>query len=127
MLELDHINLFAEDVARSREFYLQVLAPFGYRLVRDFGEVAAGLGTENYAALGLVRSKPTVQAVHLAFRVGTRNEVERFYAGALSAGAKSNGAPGLRVHYHPHYYAAFVLDPDGHNLEVVCHLPEGAA
>jgi catechol 2,3-dioxygenase-like lactoylglutathione lyase family enzyme len=127
VLKLDHLNLDVEDVARSRDFYLQVLAPFGYGLVRDLGQVAAGLGTENYAALALVRSERAVHSVHLAFRVDSRAEVERFYAAALSAGARCNGAPGLRSHYHPHYYAAFVLDPDGHNLEVVCHLPEGAA
>jgi len=85
---------------------------------------AVGLGTEDYAILALVRSERAVHSVHLAFRVGSRAEVERFYATALSAGARSNGAPGLRSHYHAHYYAAFVLDPDGHNLEVVCHLPE---
>jgi catechol 2,3-dioxygenase-like lactoylglutathione lyase family enzyme len=76
--------------------------------------------------LGLVRSERAADPIHLAFRVESRDEVARFYAEALSAGGRSNGAPGLRTHYHPHYYAAFVLDPDGHNLEVVCHRPEEA-
>jgi catechol 2,3-dioxygenase-like lactoylglutathione lyase family enzyme len=120
-LQLDHLNLYVEEVARSREFYLRVLAPFGYRLLRDFGEDAAGLGTLNYAILGLVRAQPGFPSTHLAFSVSTHGEVERFHAAALAAGGRDNGAPGLRPHYHPDYYAAFVIDPDGHNLEVVCH------
>jgi catechol 2,3-dioxygenase-like lactoylglutathione lyase family enzyme len=120
-VQLDHLNLYVEDVARSRDFYLRVLAPFGYRLVRDFGADAAGLGTLNYAILGLVRAQPGFPGAHLAFSVTTHGEVERFHAAALAAGARDNGAPGLRAHYHPDYYAAFVIDPDGHNLEVVCH------
>ncbi len=112
-----------EDVARSRAFYLRVLGPFGYRLLRDFGAEAAGLGTEQYAVLGLVRSPPGFPSTHLAFRVDSHAEVERFHAEALAAGGRDNGAPGLRPHYHPHYFAGFVLDPDGHNLEVVCHAP----
>ncbi|EEZ29916.1 glyoxalase/bleomycin resistance protein/dioxygenase [Brucella pinnipedialis M292/94/1] len=62
--------------------------------------------------------------LHVAFSAGTRSEVDRFYEAAIAAGGRDNGKPGLRPHYHPDYYAAFVLDPDGHNIEVVCHLPE---
>jgi catechol 2,3-dioxygenase-like lactoylglutathione lyase family enzyme len=119
--QLDHLNLYVEDVARSREFYLRVLSPFGYRLVRDFGPDAAGLGTLDDAILGLVRAQPGFPGAHLAFSVATHGEVERFHAAALAAGARDDGAPGLRPHYHPDCYAAFVIDPDGHNLEVVCH------
>jgi catechol 2,3-dioxygenase-like lactoylglutathione lyase family enzyme len=124
-LQLDHLNLYVEDVARSREFYLSVLAPFGYRLVRDFGEDAAGLGTLNTAILDLVRAQPGFPATHLAFAVTTHGEVERFHAAALAAGARDDGAPGLRPRDDLDYYAGFVIDPDGHNLEVVCHTREG--
>ncbi len=127
MLELDHINLPVANVARSREFYEKLLAPFGYRVIRDYGDVAAGLGMVKYAVLALVRSGQAVQPVHLAFRLQSRAEVEAFFSSALELGARDNGAPGLRSHYHESYYAAFVLDPDGHNLEAVCHHEMGAA
>ncbi|MBM4269954.1 MAG: VOC family protein [Deltaproteobacteria bacterium] len=123
-VELDHIDLAVSDVARCREFYLRVLAPFGYRLVRDFGDEAAGLGTAEYAALALVRRRGTVHPAHLAFRVATRGGVDALYRAALAAGARNNGAPGLRTQYHPSYYAAFVHDPESNNLKFVCHEDE---
>jgi predicted lactoylglutathione lyase len=123
MIELDHLNLMVADVGRSRSFYEALLVPFGYRVNRKFGEVAVGLGGGSYAVLALVRSESPVQPIHLAFRLETRTEVDGFYAAALSLGAADNGAPGLRPHYHEFYYAAFIRDPDGHNLEAVCHLP----
>jgi predicted lactoylglutathione lyase len=122
-VHLDHINLYVKDVKLSRAFYEAVLLPFGYLVVRDFGEVAVGFGTANYAILALVREKEKIQRTHLAFRVESRSEVDMFYSTALSAGATDNGKPGLRPNYHEHYYAAFVNDPDGHNLEFVCHEP----
>ena len=127
MLKLDHINLLVADVARSRDFYEKLLAPFGYRVNRDYGDVAAGLGNAQYAVLALVRSENPVQPIHLAFRLQSRAEVEAFFSSALALGARDNGAPGLRPHYHDSYYAAFVLDPDGHNLEAVCHREMGVA
>ena len=120
-MELDHINLFVADVGRSRAFYDGLLRPFGYRIVRDYGEAAIGLGPDRYSVLALVRSEEPVQPIHVAFRLQARSEVERFFSAALALGARDNGAPGLRPHYHPSYYAGFVLDPDGHNLEAVCH------
>ena len=127
VLALDHINLPVANVARSRRFYEKLLAPFGYRVNRDYGDVAAGLGDAQYAVLALVRFQEPVQPIHLAFRLQSRDEVERFFSSAVSLGARDNGGPGLRPQYHRSYYAAFVLDPDGHNLEAVCHREVGAA
>lgn len=127
MLELDHVSLRVADVPRSRHFYEQLLAPFGYRVNRSFGEVAAGLGDAQYAVLALARSEEPIQPIHLAFRLESRAEVEAFFSSAITLGARDNGAPGLRPHYHASYYAGFVLDPDGHNLEAVCHREKGAA
>ena len=127
MLKLDHINLLVADVAHRRDVYEKLLAPFGYRVNRDYGNVAAGLGDAQYAVLALVRSEKPVQPIHIAFRLQSRAEVEAFFSSALALGARDNGAPGLRPHYHDSYYAAFVLDPDGHNLEAVCHREMGVA
>ncbi len=120
-MHLDHTNLYVKNVTLSRTFYEAVLIPFGYTVVRDFGDVAVGFGDKNYAVLALVREERAVQATHLAFRVARRSDVDRFHSIAKEAGASDNGAPGVRPHYHENYYAAFVLDPDGHNLEFVCH------
>ncbi|MCG8588353.1 MAG: VOC family protein [Proteobacteria bacterium] len=120
-MTLDHLNLYVASVPKSAAFYDAVLSPQGYRRVRDFGDVAVGYGTGDYSIFAVVRQAPPIQPVHVAFRVASRAEVEAFYADAMAAGANDNGGPGLRPHYHAHYYAAFVLDPDGHNLEVVCH------
>ncbi|MFC1750832.1 VOC family protein [Pseudomonadota bacterium] len=121
MLQLDHINIYVSDVLRSRTFYTKVLEPFGYKLNRDFGEHAAGIGRDNYAELALVRITDTIQPIHIAYRANARSDVDKFYSLAIESGATDNGPPGLRPDYHPNYYAAFVRDIDGHNLEVVCH------
>ena len=121
IVQLDHLNLYVRDVKLSRAFYEAVLLPFGYQVVRDFGEVAVGFGDRNYAALALVRDTREIHTAHVAFRVENRADVDEFYSIALKAGASDNGAPGMRPHYHDNYYAAFVIDPDGHNLEFVCH------
>ncbi len=120
-MHLDHLNIYVSDVSRSKAFYESILPPFGHVLVRDLGEVAAGFGDKNYAVLALVHQEGQIQAVHLAFRLDSRADVDRLYFLALESGASDNGAPGLRPHYHEDYYAAFILDPDGHNLEFVCH------
>jgi len=120
-LHLDHLNLYVKDVNLSRVFYEAVLVPFGYTIVRDFGEVAIGFGNKDYAILALVRQTETIQKTHLAFKVANRSDVDRFHLIAIEAGATDNGAPGVRPNYHENYYAAFVIDPDGHNLEFVCH------
>jgi catechol 2,3-dioxygenase-like lactoylglutathione lyase family enzyme len=119
---LDHIAIPVSDFARSKEFYTKALRPLYYELVMEV-EGAAGFGAkgkpEFWFGEGDVRDK-----IHIAFAAENREQVRKFYEAALAAGGKDNGPPGLRAHYHPNYYGAFVLDPDGHNIEAVCHKPE---
>ena len=127
---LDHVGISVHDLARSRAFYLAALAPLGYRLLMEVNPP----GGHCYLGLGIIGSgKPdfwlgeapvATGHLHLAFAAKDRASVDAFYAAALAAGGRDNGAPGLRPHYHPNYYGAFVLDPDGRNIEAVCHLPE---
>ena len=123
---IDHLNLPVRNVRRSTSFYLTVLSPLGYSLVRDFGDDAAGLGTRNYALLGLERVAERIRPLHIAFSAPDHASVNACYLAALAAGARDNGAPGPRPHYHEHYFAGFFFDPDGHNVEVVCHEPSDA-
>lgn len=122
-MQLDHLNLYTADVLKSRAMYEPLMTAFGHPVVRDFDEVAVGFGHENYAVLALVRTKLPIEPTHVAFRVDHREDVKRFHKMALELGFSDEGEPGLRPHYHEHYYAAFVRDLDGHNLEMVCHLP----
>ena len=124
-IQLDHLNLFVADLASSRAFYESVLSPFGYEVVKEYEDIAVGFGDGDYAVLALLRAKGEIQPTHLAFRVDRRSDVDRFHSIAMNAGAADNGPPGRRPHSHANYYAAFVLDPDGHNLEFVCHDPGG--
>jgi catechol 2,3-dioxygenase-like lactoylglutathione lyase family enzyme len=126
---LDHIGFPVSDFARSKAFYAQVLAPLGYRLVMEVS--LSEDGADGYAGFGLERpqfwigtGKPLQGRLHVAFAAKTRADVCAFHEAALAAGGSDNGAPGLRPHYHENYYGAFVLDPDGHNIEAVNHLPE---
>jgi len=117
---IDHIKLHVADAGRSTAFYEQALAPLGYRVIMEpVPGVVVGMGTQ-FPDLWLARSDtPTV--AHVALRADDRAAVDAFHAAALAAGATDNGAPGLRPQYHPGYYGAFVLDPDGNNLEAVHH------
>ncbi|KAF1708532.1 glyoxalase/bleomycin resistance/extradiol dioxygenase family protein [Pseudoxanthomonas kalamensis DSM 18571] len=129
---LDHIGIPVSDYARSLAFYTQALAPLGIGLTM---EVTADMtGSSNAAGFGR-DGKPFFwfgddgapapgRHTHVAFAVDSRADVDAFHAAALAAGGRDNGAPGLRPHYHPDYYGAFVLDPDGHNIEAVCHRPQ---
>ncbi len=124
---IDHVSIKVSDLGRSRAFYEAALAPLGYRVVMDLGSVV-GMGTGGDAIPDFWLGQGTVAAadrVHLAFGVPYRRLVDEFHQAALEAGGRNNGAPGVRTHYHAHYYAAFVLDPDGCNVEVVCHRPGG--
>jgi catechol 2,3-dioxygenase-like lactoylglutathione lyase family enzyme len=119
---IDHIGLNVSDFERSKIFYEQALAPLGLTPQMEFSS-SAGFGTEAKPFFWIAERGPVGQA-HVAFHCDDRASVDRFHAAALAAGGEDNGAPGLRPHYHPNYYAAFVHDPDGNNIEVVCHQPQ---
>ena len=127
---IDHLGISVTDVNRAKAFYLKALAPLGYTVIIEFdgtqpgGFVGAGFGVAPKPDFWISQGKPQVPPVHLAFRAATRAEVNAFHAAALAAGGKDNGGPGLRPHYHPDYYGAFVLDADGNNIEAVCHIRE---
>ena len=116
----DHVALNVKDYAASRRFYEQALAPLGYGVVMEF-EHAAAFGPEGKPQLWVVQREPFGTGTHVAFACDDRETVDAFHAAALAAGGRDNGAPGLREEYHPTYYGAFVLDPDGNNAEAVCH------
>jgi catechol 2,3-dioxygenase-like lactoylglutathione lyase family enzyme len=125
---IDHIGFPVSDYERSKAFYTKALAPLGYTLVMEVRQnehdsPAAGFGANGKPDLWIGGEGGLNRAVHVAIAVNDRAAVDAFYHAALAAGGKSNGAPGLRPHYHPNYYGAFVLDPDGHNVEAVCHKP----
>lgn len=123
---LDHIGLQVSDFARAKKFYSAALQPLGIKLQMEFPTPAGGVAgfgrckPEFWIAAGETPTSP----FHIAFHAVNRAEVDAFYKAAIAAGAKDNGAPGLRPQYHPNYYGAFVIDPDGHNVEAVCHYPE---
>jgi catechol 2,3-dioxygenase-like lactoylglutathione lyase family enzyme len=118
---LDHIIIGVSDLAASKAFYEQALAPLGIATIMEFPGVA-GLGAGGKPELWL-RDGGGNEQVHVAFSSPDRATVDAFHEAALAAGATDNGGPGVREIYHPQYYGAFVLDPDGHNIEAVCHGP----
>lgn len=129
---LDHLGFTVADYPRSRAFYERALAPLGYGVVMEVtrtmsgGYEGCGFGPPGKPAFWVgVGTGEAGRGMHIAFAAKTRAEVDAFHVAALAAGGVDNGAPGLRPHYHPHYYGAFVFDPDGHNVEAVCHTPEG--
>jgi catechol 2,3-dioxygenase-like lactoylglutathione lyase family enzyme len=120
----DHVKFGASDYAASKAFFLKALEPLGVEAGSE-GDPSYGIelcGRRN-ASLCLYQAKEKPAPLHIAFIADTRQEVDAFYRAALAAGGKDNGAPGLRPHYHANYYAAFVIGPDGHNIEAVCHEP----
>lgn len=131
---LDHIGLAVKDFARSRAFYEQALAPLSLGVVMEVtpeqtgGGAHCGFGAEGkpffWIGTGPTLSGAAVSGpIHVAFGAASRAGVDAFHRAALAAGGRDNGAPGLRPHYHPDYYGAFVFDPDGNNIEAVCHAP----
>jgi catechol 2,3-dioxygenase-like lactoylglutathione lyase family enzyme len=126
MSGLDHVALSAGDYEVSRRFYEQALGALGLKPLMSFDEGGKVTGFGARQPIFWLGDGGKLQngRVHYAFAAATRAEVDAFYAAAMAAGGKDNGPPGLRPHYHATYYAAFVLDPDGHNIEAVCHAPE---
>jgi catechol 2,3-dioxygenase-like lactoylglutathione lyase family enzyme len=123
---IDHVGLNVSDYETSKRFFEQALEPLGYRVVMDFAEHdAAGFGTdERKPEFWIAARDPRGTGTHVAFEAADRATVDRFHEAAVAAGGTENGPPGIREHYHPTYYAAFVHDPDGNNVEVVCHAAE---
>jgi catechol 2,3-dioxygenase-like lactoylglutathione lyase family enzyme len=118
----DHVGLNVRDYAASRAFYEQALAPLGYRVAMAFDEwKTCGFGTSEKAEFWISQREPYGTGTHVAFACDDRTSVDAFHAAAVAAGGTDNGAPGIREQYHPTYYGAFVLDPDGNNVEAVCH------
>lgn len=129
---IDHMSIQVRDYEQSKAFYGQALGPLGYSVIMEItrkqvpqlpSEAVCGLGEKGKPDFWLSESKQPTTPQHLAFRAQTRAAVDAFFKAALAAGAKSNGEPGIRAHYHPTYYGAFVIDLNGHNLEAVCHAP----
>jgi catechol 2,3-dioxygenase-like lactoylglutathione lyase family enzyme len=127
---IDHIGFAVSDLARSRAFYVQSLAPLGFAPVMDVSREQTGgyegtaFGPPGRPQFWIGNGEQRGGPMHIAFAAASRSAVDAFHNAAIAAGGHDNGAPGLRPHYHPDYYGAFVLDPDGHNIEAVCHVAE---
>ncbi len=126
---IDHMTFGVVDFDRSTRFYDMVLAPLGVRRLFDVPqEHSDGVRVTGYGDdrpwFWLAEERATTGLMHIAFQAESTGVVDAFHTAALRAGGTDNGAPGLRPHYHSEYYAAFVLDPDGHNIEAVCHSPD---
>jgi catechol 2,3-dioxygenase-like lactoylglutathione lyase family enzyme len=127
---IDHLGFPVSDYARSKAFYAKALAPLGYTLVMEVGgehteshSPAAGFGSGGNPDFWIGGEGGLRGILHIAIVAKNRPAVDAFHRAAIAAGARDNGSPGLRPHYHENYYAAFVFDPDGHNIEAVCHAP----
>ncbi len=125
---IDHVGFPVSDYPRSKAFYEQALAPLGYVLVTEVQQdendaKAAGFGINGKPDFWIGGEGALNKPVHIAIAAKDRASVDAFYKAAIAAGGKDNGAPGIRARYHPNYYGAFMLDPDGHNIEAVCHAP----
>ena len=121
----DHVVFSASDYEASKAFFINALAPLGVRVVSE-GALGVELCRPNDVSSLCIRREPEMRPMHLhlAFQAETREQVHAFFDAALAAGGRDNGAPGLRPNYHANYYAAFVIGPDGHNVEAVCHQPQ---
>jgi len=119
---LDHISISVSSVPHSRLFYAAVLESLGYGVVKESaGSVGFGVGKKPEFGIFAAGGDGSMVAQHIAFAARSRTAVDRWHAAALLAGGRCNGAPGLRLEYHANYYGAFVIDPDGNNIEAVCH------
>lgn len=125
---IDHTGIQVRDYEASKAFYTKVLATLGYELRKEFPGTACGFGVpaghgkslDMAGEFWIIKGEP-FKGMHIAFSAETRGRVDAFHGEALAAGGKDNGAPGLRLQYHANYYGAFVFDPDGYNIEAVCH------
>jgi catechol 2,3-dioxygenase-like lactoylglutathione lyase family enzyme len=120
---LDHIIITVEDFSASKAFYEEALAPLGYQVSMEFDE-GCGFSVLEKPDFWIRQGEKITPHIHVAFTSRDRDTVDAFYAAAIAAGGTDNGAPGLRAEYHPNYYGAFVFDPDGNNIEAVCHRAE---
>ena len=122
--KLDHVGIDVSDYDASKAFYEQALAPLGMKLMMEPIPGVCGFGDERMPFFWIgKRDRGSDNGVHIAFTAPDRATVDAFHEAALAAGGEDNGEPGVREIYHPHYYGAFVLDPDGNNVEAVCHAP----
>jgi catechol 2,3-dioxygenase-like lactoylglutathione lyase family enzyme len=119
----DHIGIGVSNLQESKAFFCKSLASLGIGVVMEVSS-AVGLGKNNKPSFWLGAQEDKLSPLHIAFIAENREQVNEFYRAAIAAGGTDNGPPGIREHYHPNYYAAFVISPDGHNVEVVCHQPE---
>ena len=128
---IDHLSTYATDYAVTVSFYRHVFAGLGYTLQHEFettwddgqlGRRVCAFGEEGNPTFWIIESSIPSTGRHIAFKAASRPQVDAFYKAAIKQGAKDNGAPGLRPQYHEHYYAAFVFDPDGNDIEAVCHI-----
>ena len=120
---IDHTGINVSNFEQSKLFYTSALSPLSYQLLMELDASVAGFGRDGKPDFWIGQGEVNMPRIHIAFRADTREVVQVFYEAALKAGGQDNGAPGLRTHYHPDYYGAFVLDLDGHNIEAVCHSP----
>jgi catechol 2,3-dioxygenase-like lactoylglutathione lyase family enzyme len=126
---IDHIGFPVSDYQAAKAFYSKALAPLGYTLIMDVKQddndhPACGFGADGKPDFWIGGEGGLQKPLHVAIVAKDRATVDAFYKAAIAAGGRDNGPPGIRAHYHPSYYGAFVLDPDGHNIEAVCHRPE---
>jgi catechol 2,3-dioxygenase-like lactoylglutathione lyase family enzyme len=121
---IDHMTLRVRDHAKSKAFYAAALKPLGYEVIMEWQDFV-GMGVKGKPDFWIAPAEDrTYSQLHIAFRAPNRKAVQAFYDAALESGGKDNGAAGPRKDYHPNYFGAFVLDPDGHNVEACCHDPE---
>ena len=126
---IDHMSLSVSDLDRAKAFYVRALAPLGIGIAMEIPKAITGdydivgFGKGGKGELWIAPGGKQTPQVHIAFLAASRADVDAFYAAAIAAGGKDNGGPGVRPHYHQHYYGAFVFDPDGNNIEAVCHRP----
>ena len=124
---IDHTGVTVSDYQKSKKFYEEALAPIGYKMLVEIpkeytaGKGVCGFGEPPKPDFWIAEGTPNRPVIHVAFRADSQEKVDAFYAAALKSGGQDNGKPGLRPHYHEKYYGAFVLDPDGHNIEAVYH------